>query len=338
MIRALPLFVILLLGSCTIYKNYPIEIYQPGIISVPPETNKVAIVHRNFKYNTDTLLHYYQSDFELKKASNDPQNLDSILVNLSMNELGKNLQNNTPIREIHVFAELFSPHRADKLPALDFDIIGQIASATNSDLLISLETFSCFYSEYSGRMPGKTNSNEVITVAVWAVYNPSRQQLIERKTMIDTLVWTASTTTETLRGNTQLPARSTALQIAAQMAGENYSKRFMSSWKTVNRLYSIPPLPDFAAADELIQQEKWDEAIALWKRYTDDSNGKMAINARFNLALAYEMKDDLYTAQKWLQAAQQIASDYRSKDDMEMIRHYQTLLTKRQNEIKKLNL
>ncbi len=40
--------------------------------------------------------------------------------------------------------------------------------------------------------------------------------------------------------------------------------------------------------------------FCLWKRYADDKNGKMAINARYNLALAYEMKDDLDTAWKWL--------------------------------------
>lgn len=328
----------LIAGACTVYKEYPIEIYKPGIIAVPPEADNVVIVSRNFKYSSDTLFHHLQKDFQLKKASGDPETLDSMLVNLSMKELGKNLKYNNTFNEIHVIPELFKRHSGEKLPALDYNITDKIAAATNSDLLISLETFSCFYSEYpaSEQIPGE--SNEVVTVAVWAVYNPRTQDLIERKTMIDTVLWSDyNNSNANFRHNNQLPSRITALQIAAQMAGENYSKRFTASWETANRLYSIPPLPDFAAADKLVQQEKWDDAIVLWRRYADDSNGKMAINARYNLALAYEMKDELDSARKWLESAQQIASDYRSKNDLEMIRHYQKLLTERQNDILKLN-
>jgi hypothetical protein len=62
----------------------------------------------------------------------------------------------------------------------------------------------------------------------------------------------------------------------------------------------------------------------------------MAINARYNLALGYEMKDDLETAQKWLIAAQQIAQDYRSKDDLKMILRYRQLLLARQKDINRL--
>ena len=66
-------------------------------------------------------------------------------------------------------------------------------------------------------------------------------------------------------------------------------------------------------------------------------NGKMAIKARYNLALGYEMKDDLDTAIQWLAAARQIATDYRSKDDLKMIAAYQKVLTQRQKEIDRLN-
>lgn len=334
---ALFILSIFLLSACTVYKEYPIEIYQPGVIAVPPQAEDVAIVYRNFKYTNDTLLHYYQDDFRLKKATKDPKNLDSVLVNISMQELAKNLKEKNAFTNIHIFPELFNEHRGNKLPALDFDVIAKITETTNSDLLISLETFSCFYSEYSSTEAMPTKSNEVITAAVWAVYNPYTQKLLERKTMIDTIFWNGYDNQGNYQRKTKLPPRITALKIAAQMAGENYSKRFFASWQNVNRVYSVPPLPDFAAADEYVQKGEWDNAIMLWKRYADDNNGKMAINARYNLALGYEMKDDLDTAQKWLIAAQQIAMDYKSKEDLKMIVQYQKLLLKRQKDIERLN-
>lgn len=333
------LFVTLLLAitSCTVYKEYPIEIYRPGVIAYPPETENIAIVYRNFKYSGDTLQHYYKDDFRLRKAKQDPAELDSILVNICISELAKNLKEGGSFNEIRIFPELFETHSGSKLPALNMDLIQQVASTTQTDLVISLETYSSFYSEYSSTAEMQTKSNEVITAAVWAVYNPAEQKLIERKTMIDTIFWNGYDAKGNYQRNAKLPPRLTALKIASQMVGENYAKRFFASWQNVKRMYSVPPLPDFAAADKCVQKGKWDDAILLWKRYADDSNGKMAINARYNLALGYEMKDDFEMAERWLNSAQLIATDYKSKEDLKMILQYQQLLKKRKNDIVRLN-
>lgn len=332
------LWTLLLLSTaaCTVYKDYPIEIYEPGKIVYPSGVENVAIVYRNFKYENDTLLHYYKDDFRLKKAKKDPKELDSILVNLCMTELAKNLKKKNAFSEIKIFPELFKQHKGDKLPALNMEMLEQLATKTNTDLVISLETYSSFYSQYPLTAEVPTKSNEVITAAVWAVYDPFSQQLIERKTLIDTIFWNGYDTEGRYNRKAKLPPRITALKIAAQMVGENYSKRFFASWQNVNRTYSVPPLPDFAAADEFVQKGEWDNAIMLWKRYAEDKNGKIAINARYNLALAYEMKDDFETAEKWLQAAQKIATDYNSRDDLKMILRYQKVLAKRKMDLERL--
>lgn len=328
---------LLLLSSCTVYKEYPIEVYTPGAIAVPPNARNVAIVYRNFKYTNDTLQHYYKDDHRLKKARKDPQDLDSILVGICMNELAKNLKEQNTFGEIRIFPEIFEPHKGERLPSLNFQLIDKLTSSTATDLLISLETYSYFYSEYSETEELPTNSNEVVTAAVWAVYNPYNNKLIERKTMIDTIFWNLYDDQGNFQRKGKLPPRITALKVASQMAGENYSKRFFASWETVDRLYSVPPLPDFSAADEYIQKGEWDNAIMLWKRYADESNGRMAINARYNIALGYEMKDDIEMAEKWLKAAHQIAMDYKSRDDLKIITAYQKILAKRKKEIDRLN-
>ncbi len=175
------------LSACTVYKEYPIEIYKPGAIAYPSNTENVAIVYRNFKYIGDTLQHYYKDDFTLRKVRKDPQQLDSVLVNLCLNELARNLKENAAFEEIRIFPKLFEPHTGNKLPALDMKMVQKIASSTQADLVISLETYSYFFSEYESTAELASPSNEVITAAVWAVYNPVEEKLIERKTMIDTI-------------------------------------------------------------------------------------------------------------------------------------------------------
>ncbi|MFW5757021.1 MAG: DUF6340 family protein, partial [Tangfeifania sp.] len=85
------------------------------------------------------------------------------------------------------------------------------------------------------------------------------------------------------------------------------------------------------------EEGEWDRAIGLWKKYAGDNNGKLAINARYNLALAYELKDEISMADKWLDAAYDLATRYRSKGDLKRIVSYQNALDTRKKQINRLN-
>lgn len=331
-------FVLILttISSCTVYKEYTIEVYKPGEIAVPPNVENVALVYRNFKYSGDKYQHYYKDDGQLKKAKNDPANLDSILVSYTLKELASNLKSNNSFDRIHIFPGIFKPHTGKKLPALKFDLINKLTSDTETDLLISLETFSYFFAEYSADQ-GVPKSREVITAAVWAVYNPLTEKIIDRKTMIDTVFWNSYDDKGNYQKGTKLPPRRMALKVASQMAGENYSKRFFASWQTVQRMYSVPSPSDFTDASNFVEKGDWDNAIKIWMKYAPDKNGKLAIEARYNLALAYEMKDDILTAWKWLASAHQLAVSYKSKESIKMIEKYQRVLAKRKKDIDRLN-
>ena len=336
--RHLPAFIVLiLLASCTVYKEYPIEIYKPGEANIPPSAKKAAIVYRNFKYLEDTLQHYYKNDFQLFKAKNDPENLDSLLVTACINELSTELKNNNVFEDVSIFpTTVFERHTAEHLPHLPPELTENMAQASNADLLIVLETFSSFFSTYPQTFDTPT-SNEVITVAVWGIYDPVKKATIECKTMIDTAFWNGYDDQGNYRKGYTPPPRLAALEMASALAGENYAQRFYATWQTVNRMYSIPPLPDFSDAAFYFEEGKLDRAIALWQKYADDNNGKMAINARYNLALAYELKDDLDTAQKWLAAAFRLASKYKSRNDLKTILTYQKILDSRRKELSKFN-
>jgi hypothetical protein len=315
----LAILLLITISACTVYKEYPIDVYKPGEISIPTDAKNVALIYRNFKYPGDTLQSFYKDNYRLKKARTNG-NLDSILVKTCLTELAKNFKEKNKFNEVKILPyDLFKRHTSKKLPALDFAVIKKITSSTHSDLLISLETYSYFFSEYPQN------------------YDPMAEQIIERKALIDTIYWNGYDAQGNYQKGAKLPPRETALKIASQLAGENYAKRFLASWQTVNRTYSIPPLPDFSDAAKYVDQGKWDNAIHIWKNYASDKNGKLAIKARYNLALAYEMKDDFVLASRWLEAAQNLAAQYRSKEDLKMILSYRKILQNRINDIQKLN-
>jgi tetratricopeptide (TPR) repeat protein len=331
------IILVILLASCTVYKEYPIEVYKPGEARVPASAQNAAIVYRNFKYREDTLQHYYKNNFQLRKAKNDPENLDSLLVTACINELANELQNNDAFDEVYIFpTDIFERHTAEHLPHLPAELTENVTQASGADVLLVLETFSSFFSAYPQTFDSP-KTHEVITVTVWGIYDPVKKVNVERKTMIDTVFWNGYDDQGNYRKDYTPPPRLTALEMASALAGKNYARRFYATWQTVNRMYSVPPLPDFSDAAFYFEEGKLDNAIALWQRYADDSNGKMAINARYNLALAYELKDDLDTAQKWLTAALQLASRYRSKNNLKMILAYKKVLDNRQQLLKKIN-
>jgi len=337
--RLLLPFILLLVGlsACTVYNEYPIEVYKPGEVAVPPSAENVALFYRNFKYPADTMQHYFKTDYRLVKAKNDPADLDSTLVFTCLNELAQEFKTSNTFSEVRIFPyNSFDRHTAENLPELPAGLIQKLAASSGSDVLIALETYSSFFSSFPGDAENP-KTNEVITVSVWGIYDAAHEKLMERKTFIDTLFWNGYNNQGNYQKGYQPPPRLKALEIAAAMAGENYAKRFRASWETVNRMYSVPPLPDFSDAAYYFEEGKWDKAISLWQKYADDSNGKLAINARYNLALAYELKDEISMADKWLDAAYDLATRYRSKEDLRMIISYQKALDTRKKQINRLN-
>lgn len=334
----LPLLIFLLtFASCTVYQQYPIDVYKPSAVDVPENARSVALLYRNFKYPSDTLQHYFKKDFELRKAKNDPGNIDSLMVMSCLNELAANLKSSNAFESVYIIPyHVFKRHSGDKLPPLDFGLIKKITSSVKADLLISLETFSFFYASYPETYESIA-SDEVITAAVWTVYNPEKEKLAERKSMIDTVVWHGYDAEGNYEPGYKAPPRIDALRTASETAGRNYSERLYPSWQTVHRDYSIPPLPDFTEAAYHFEEGEWDKAINLWKKYADDRNGKMAIAARYNIALAYEIKDEIDLALKWLGAARGLAVNTRSRDDIKRIMQYQQKLEQRKKEIQKLS-
>ena len=182
------LFFFLFVTSCTVYREFPIEVYKPGEIVIPPNVENISLVYRNFKYENDTARDVYKRDFELVRAKNDPENLDSVLVNYCFDEFKKNIKTNTHIQNITVVPGIFKNHSGEKMPKLSDDLIDQISQVTGSDLIVSLETYFYLYSEFTSN--GSTpESKEVITGNVWAVYDPLANKTLNRQTVLETVYW-----------------------------------------------------------------------------------------------------------------------------------------------------
>jgi hypothetical protein len=329
------ILLVLLFCSCTVYQKIPIEVLRTEEMKLAVAKPNIAFIYRNFKFLMDTLqLYYLQDEALLPDKSNQVEEMDSLVVGDCLqgaaNEFKKNGVCDNPVLYP---LDIFPRQSGEKVYALPVELIKKLAMPTKADYLISLETLSYFFSKYNWN---GTNSpfQKVRMAAIWNLYNGATGKLEDHKTMVDTIYWESSTDNGYFT-KTALPPRIPAMQQAAQIIGENYAKRFYSEWLTVDRMIIIPPLEDFRMAGEYAGKQEWDKAAGIWKKYTDNRFGKLAISACYNLALSDEIGDDLSGSLKWITLATDMAKSYKKSEELKLTRQYQGILKKRLQEIEK---
>lgn len=318
--------------SCTLYREIPIEVLRPKIIHLPSGSD-ATIIYRNFKYDNDTLEHYYRDDYQLRAdRRNAAINVDSIAASACLTSLAANLQSYGIFKSINFLPYQTIPRiSGSHLSPVPSEVIRNIGAHSGSSFVISLETLSYMYGSYSQSV-AQESSREVIMAGIWAVYDSKTGSIKQHESVIDTLYWYR---TDDSGSRIDLPPRLAALELAAGVFGENYAKRFISDWETVYRILIIPPLQEFKTAADYASRDEWDQASEIWEKFTAKRYGRLAVSARYNMALASELKDDLDYALQWMNQALELATDMKNRDDIIMILNYQKVLNLRKKEIGK---
>jgi hypothetical protein len=325
---------LIILSSCTIYKNIPIEVLRTKEVKLSSSAPKISLLYRNFKFNNDTLQNYFLRNVTLyKDRNNQGKDIDSIVVTSCLQSVANSFVQNSVCHDPVIFPyDIFPRQTGDRIYPLPADLIKKLAKPAQAEFIILLETFSYFFSQTSDAEEGEFQ--EVKLAGIWTMYNAVTGEIADRKTITDTVYWNPGDNPGNL-AKEKFPPRLPALQQAAEVFGENYAKRFYSNWTKVDRLLIVPPLEDFRLAAEFTDKQQWDKASEIWEKYSDRRFGRLAVSACYNLALVREIKDELDEAVIWINKAMGIAESYRNSDEMELTGNYQKILVQRQHDIEK---
>ena len=127
------------------------------------------------------------------------------------------------------------------------------------------------------------------------------------------------------------------MEIAAGLAGVKYSKNIVPSWTPVKRIILSCSQSDFQKAASLAKKNQWEEATALWEKYTESSNRRYQLQALYNLALAHEMNGDIENASQLVSQASTVSSSAAHRTEKQVIRKYAAILAKRKVDLDKIN-
>jgi len=305
--------------SCSTYKSIQLQVLKPAKIKIPGNINKILLInHAVLRKSTFKS----QEDKTIKNENND-----SIRTSEYFNGLCDILSNSPrfeTFNEIPIYINKLNYN--DRFKSLEWQVIEKLCKDSSADAAIVLENFQVIYSpkvplhyyEDYGYLKGTL---EMDNSALWKIYVPSNSKIEDDFLETDTLYWDGYGNDEP-QVLEQLPDLNDAVYQSCFYAGKKYGQRIAQTWETRNRYVIYCNNKDFKMAYMLAIQDKWEEAIELWKKYPYGRRKRLAAFAAYNLAVASETLDHIDLALDW-------ASKSYFLDNNTFVENYINILEKR---------
>ncbi len=178
---------------------------------------------------------------------------------------------------------------------LEGDFLDSICKEYNADGVIALENFDTDNLTPLYNAPG-TNSSTADAKALWRIYYKDERKIIDES-------WISA------RGSDYsyysiVPTQYTAISRAGAFSADIYLSRITPRFQRESRVYYKSGSSEMKAAKRSVRIGDWDQAQYLWEVEAESAvNDKDLGRAAYNLALAFELKDDFDNALEWIDAS-----------------------------------
>ena len=183
----------------------------------------------------------------------------------------------------------------------------EIFNDCQADIIFSLEKYSISMQIYQGFNPEEYNYVAEITVIpifIWNIYLPGHPRPYNTYTAVDTLYWTnyAESANEALNGE-GMPHPIEMIKQVSNISGENYGSYIMPHWVKADRKLYQGYEQKLRLSAEYSSNGDWENATKTWEDLLSSNNTIVKAKAAYNLAVWYEMNDDLDKALEYAKIA-----------------------------------
>lgn len=327
--KLLLFFSIIVLSACSTYHVVDIDILTPSEYQVKPNTYNVVLLNNAEEQSSDIGHSTYKQKANYgrysrkRKVSDDDIKVDSTTVN-SLDLMKASLSESMMFSSIDI-------GRYDAIPDINYNNINNTFNQYPADALIVLESLNYhenltrIYYEYH---EVEEKEVEVIIQSQWLIYYAENPNPASRFSSKDTFYW-----------NEQNPNRAECVKIAVWENAREAAKKISPYWISVNRLYFTGSTFVYSEVDENIKVQDWEGAAKLWMSVFkgEKKSSKKKARMAFNMALFFEMKNDIETALMWLGTANEIFTEKSAESELEMCALYVKVLDQRLINQEKLN-
>ncbi|WP_372751023.1 DUF6340 family protein [Labilibaculum sp.] len=294
----IPIFGILF-SSCQTLLLYEFQGLNAPNVIVPSDVKTMAFVDRNLSFKSDTMSQYYLVNDVVVK---DTMNYSAITSYNCYKGFSENLSEYFAMDSL-TYIQLSENEMAGnrKYTPMPWEQVDSICSSTGSDVVVCLEDI-LLYSKYTVFEDilhyGITDVNYL---AVWRIYDPLTKTYLDEKLLIDSVYSEVSSTSYKELVDNTLPKRKDVFTDVSYEIGNQYAISLAPEWIDLSRFLFSSGDDRLSISQYYLDQNNWETPINLWTEMTSEKNLKLAARACYNLAVAYEIKDDFVQANKWLQ-------------------------------------
>jgi hypothetical protein len=333
------IIIALLLSNCVGIRNITVDTREPGHIAWSPGVSSVAIVN-NVVQQPDDIGHNVfpvgHSNWERSKASSD-----SIAI-IYTEALAQFLDEEGYFNRVLYFND---PIRTDQNffeeNPLSPETMGEIMRKTGANAIISLDRL-LMQTDVKGHFVTENFAYGEITARIHSlirVYTPTAEGRIPVVHYTDSMRWEGFDSAGRLvYGENMFPTREEAMKEVVVGAAERMTNVLSPHWTTQKRWYYTSPNSRMREGIRFAQGNQWDRALEKWEMAFENARGVEKAKAANNIALAYEMSDNIEKAHEWATTANQLFEKNTSPNSLERRRSalYKAELERRLNNANRL--
>lgn len=329
--------ILITFSACKTTSVY-IEVLKPADINIPGKHENITVVNRSLPSKGNKGGNFIEGMFSGEGIHQDRNASDNCInrFSITINEAPKYVSTVNKDFDLRGTGTKQWP-----LP-LDWDTVQKLASLYNSDLIIVLETFDSD-SRYSsntknvtstidGQKVNRTKYIERLDVFIdagWRIYYPANKIVLDQQNFRDFKTWEYDDY-DIGSARRKLPTKRNAVDQAGDYAGFMYAKRISPTWATEPRTIFKTKDPQMKAAVKYVNHRNWKDAYTIWDNLKSDADNKISTYALHNMAVYYEVNNDINLAIKF-------ANDAYKKYNNNHTAKYINVLTYRQAEINRLD-
>lgn len=307
-----------LLASCSSLQTISFDQLQAADVSFPDAVRKVAVIN----------------NMPVLKAEDNHETLSGELEGdgkVASEALAENMANVNYFDQVVICDSVFRAN--DEVPRVNVILtkeeIQKLSEDLGVDMILSFDRIHIqtkpgvlFYPDY----PMPIDAVDGIISPIVRVYIPSRDKPLFVIAKQDTISWEIDPTLSDQK----------IVKEASEYAASVPVEHLLPHWESVTRFYYDGGNIEMRDAGVCLRENDWDGAFNLWKTVYEKRKGQQKMKAAFNIALYYEIKDNVEQAKEWMEKAKKLVKS--GTRDEQLITFYSLELENREGKLSKLRI
>ncbi len=305
--------ILILLGSFTVsfagILKY--QVLKPATTSLPKDVKTLVFVYRNIEFKADSITKFYKYNEETYSDTTNYSQRMAKAVYWGFRSVVEKRYNLDTIPMLILDKTQGGEER--EIPFLSWNKVDEICKKNNADVLVSLDDISVF-NNYQTWYDGEEYNGvaDITSFHSCTIYDPLTKQYLLHKTDLDSLQTHDTAYDFEYLMTEKLPRRGEIMETVAFSIGERIGKKIVPHWESVEREFYDYGNRRMREATRKVQEEKWQEALAIWDTVQNEGRGKIKARSAFNSAVIYERIGEI---DKALVAIQQSINTYKALQD-----------------------